>query len=221
MARNRRDDENETNELDLAPIMNLVIILIPMLLLSVVFIQIGVINVTAPKLSLSNQSKPQDDKQPLNLTVSISPKGFYVAAESAKLSPISGCPTPGPTICLKSDAKVKDVKAKYEEARRLIEQGKKGQGNDALDAALAAYNWRELYNRLMKIKKKFPEETVIKIAADPDIPYAAVTRVTDVARFKLKKDSYSKDSAFWTAEYRKKGKERELLFSDPALTLQK
>lgn len=51
MARSKRMAEEE-QDLNLAPIMNMVVILIPLLLLSVVFVKVAVINITAPKLSV-------------------------------------------------------------------------------------------------------------------------------------------------------------------------
>ena len=221
MARNRRGMEEEDQELNLAPIMNLVIILIPMLLLSVVFLQIGVINITMPNIAMGPPSevKEEPDEKPLNLTVTVNPKGFWVAAQDAVLPEQPGCPKPGPTICLEKQSV--DVEAKFEQARKAIDAGNLGRGEELLKEAMTAYNWRELYNMLVKIKKEFPKETVIKLTADPNIPYAMLVRVMDIARFRLQKDSYAANSAFWSAEYKKAGSNPELLFSDPALSVAK
>lgn len=219
MARQRRGEKEETPELNLAPIMNMVVILIPLLLLSVVFLQVGVINITAPKLSISNKSEPTPppEEQPLNLTVAIGAKGFNIAATGANLPEQPGCPVPGPTICLED--KSVDVGETFKDARDKLTAGQMSAGEASLDKALGAYNWVELYNTLSKIKKEYPEETVIKLSADPDIPYAAVVRVMDVARFRLVKDTYSKSSELWTAEYRKSGADIDVLFPDPVLAV--
>ena len=63
MARNKRDSTDEIKELDLTPIMNMVVILIPLLLLSMVFLEVGVINITAPKLSVG-PSTPTEIEEP-------------------------------------------------------------------------------------------------------------------------------------------------------------
>ena len=219
MARQRRDVEAGSDELDLAPFMNMVVILIPMLLLSVVFIKIGVINITAPKLSVGppSEEQPEKDEEPLNLTIAVNNKGFRIAAKAATLPEMEGCPKPGPTICLE-DQEV-DVAAKFQEAKKSFEKGNETAGTKALNQAMNAYNFRELYNKLVKIKKEYPEETIVNMSADADIPYAMLVRVMDVTRYKLEKDSYSKTSAFWEGNYKKKGNQYAELFNDPVLSV--
>lgn len=218
MARERRENNSVEQELNLAPIMNMVVILIPLLLLSVVFLQVGVINITAPKLSIGPPSDaPPPDEEPLNLTVAISPKGFRIAATGANLPEMPGCPVPGPTVCL-ADPKV-DVAQKFDEARKLMTSGSMQDGEARLDEALAAFNWKELYNQFIRIKKQYPDESIVNVTADPDVPYAAIVRVMDVARFQLEKETYSKDSEFWSATYAKKGNAYEELFPDPVLSI--
>ncbi len=219
MAKERRGQEEAVPELNLAPIMNMVVILIPLLLLSVVFLQVGVINITAPKLSISNNSEPppEPEEEPLNLTVSIEAKGLRITASGGVLPEKPGCPVPGPTICLK-DQKV-DTTAKFKRARELMAADNLQGGETEMKQALAAYDWIALYNELVKIKKQFPDENIIKVTGEQDMPYAAIVRAMDVARFKLEKDSYSKPSEFWNATYKKKGNEFEKLFYDPVLAL--
>lgn len=218
MARGKRQDISIAQDLDLAPIMNMVVILIPLLLLSVVFLKVGVINITAPKLSMGPPSDtPPPDEPPLNLTVAVNAKGFRIGATGAILPEMVGCPVPGPTICLETQSV--DVGAKYAKARTDLAGGNSGQAEAELDAALGAYNWKELYSQLVKIKNQYKDETIINISADPDVPYAAIVRVMDVARFKLEKDSYSKTSEFWAAQYAKGGAGYEELFPDPVLSV--
>ncbi len=221
MARNKREGvSDEVPELNLAPIMNMVVILIPLLLLSVVFLQVGVINITAPKLSIGpSTDQPPPEEEPLNLTVTLEEKGFRIAAKAAVLPEKPGCPRPGPTICL-SDEKVKTMD-KFKGARSKFAKGDSQSAEKDLDDAINAYNWRELYNELVRIKKQYPDESVINITADPEIPYAMVVRAMDVARFKLDKESYSKSSEFWAATYEKSGNSYAELFPDPVLNLAK
>jgi biopolymer transport protein ExbD len=219
MARNKREVSDEVPELNLAPIMNMVVILIPLLLLSVVFLQVGVINITAPKLSIGpSTDQPPPEDEPLNLTLTLEEKGFRIAAKAAVLPQRPGCP-PGPTICLE-DQKVK-TGDKFKSARGKFEKGDLQGGEKELKEAMAAYNWRELYNELVKIKKQYPDESVINITADPEMPYAMVVRAMDVARFKLSKESFSKSSEFWAATYEKSGNQYAELFPDPVLNLAK
>lgn len=220
MARNRRGSVDETPDLNLAPIMNMVVILIPLLLLSIVFLKVGVININAPKLSIGPPSEepPPDDKEPLNLTVAVSAKGFRIGATGAILPEKPGCPVPGPTICL--DKQDRQVSAILADARQKLLAGDSQSGEAEMNKAMGAYNWRGLYGELMRIKTQYPDETLINITADPDIPYSLIVRVMDVARYKLEKDSYDKASAFWSAPYKKKGAGgNELLFPDPVLAV--
>jgi biopolymer transport protein ExbD len=219
MARKRRSSGDGDQDINLAPFMNMVVILIPLLLLSVVFVKVGVINITAPKLSTGppSEEQPDPDEEPLNLTIAVNPKGFRIAATGATLPELQGCPTPGPTICLeKQDA---DVADQFDRARELFRKGQTADGEKALNKALSAYNWPELYNQLVKIKNEYPEETVVNLSADPDVPYAAMVRVMDVARYRLKKDEYEESSKFWSADYKKKGNNYVKLFSDPVLAI--
>lgn len=220
MARNKRELSDAVPELNLAPIMNMVVILIPLLLLSVVFLQVGVINITAPKLSIGpSTDQPPPDEEPLNLTLTIEDKGFRIAAKAAVLPAKGGCPAGGPTICL-ADENVETTE-KFVSARESFETGNSGAGEVALEQAMNAYNWRELYNELVRIKKQYPDESVINITAEPDMPYAMVVRSMDVARFKLAKESYTSPTEFWTATYEKSGTQYAELFPDPVLNLAK
>jgi biopolymer transport protein ExbD len=212
-------------ELDLTPIMNMVVILIPLLLLSLVFVEVSVINVTAPKLSVGpSQAAPDPEVKPLNLTVTLSYNGLIVAAENATLPPEDGCPEGTATFCLKDVGF--NLKEKFDLARKKIEAGDSASGEVLMAEALAQYRWRALYNRLFEIKKRFPKETVVNIAAEPDMPFAAIIRTMDVARYKLEKDSYGNDDEFWQAVPRRtKGEDGkdtfDDLFADPVFAVAK
>lgn len=197
MRRRSRTPEDSEQEINLAPIMNMVVILIPLLLLSIVFLRVGVINVSAPSLTL-NKSSTITPEQPLNLTVAIGARGFHIATSSADLEPVTGCPTPGPTICTKD--------------------GKEAEWAE-LDQGLDTYDWAALYNQLVQIKKQHDGETTINITADPDVPYAAIVRVMDVARFRLASDTYEQPSEFWSARYATSGDRYAALFPDPVLNI--
>lgn len=222
MARSRRMEEEE-QDLNLAPIMNMVIILIPLLLLSVVFIEVSVINITAPKLAVGapSEAPPPEDK-PLNLTVAVGVDGFMISAEGGNMPPVAGCPQEGPTLCLRSDKNI-DVNAKFTEAREAMAQKRASmnEGEKVINEALMAYNWMGLYNQLVKIKKKFPKETIVNLSADPNVPFGAIVRLMDVARYQLEEEEYSNRDKFWTAEPLKDGKGYKGLFGDPVLSLVK
>jgi biopolymer transport protein ExbD len=199
-------------ELNLAPIMNLVMILIPLLLISVEFEQMGVINVSAPKLSVGpvTDDPTPPEEQPLNLTIAISNSGFGIAATGAKLAPLSGCPEQSPmTVCVKPG---KDVPAMLGEVKSLRDKfdatGNREllvQSDSKLNEVVQAYDFRRLYNELVKIKKNFPAETVVNVGADPDIPFEIVVATMDTVRFKLKGEgdegTFESDPKFEVAQY--------------------
>ncbi|MBA2660780.1 MAG: biopolymer transporter ExbD [Bradymonadaceae bacterium] len=217
MERPKRSSSDEPSDLNLAPMMNLVIILIPMLLLSVVFLEIGVINVATPTLVVGIGSDLEPSIPGLDLRVAISATGFRVAAAGVVLPAGANCPESGPTICL-ADQSV-DLEAKVAQAKRLMEANDTAAGSLLLDEALAAYDFAALYNEFMRLKAEFPSETVITLSADADIPYAVVVRVMDVARFQREQASYAAANDFWQAEARAEGNAYALLFSDPVLSL--
>lgn len=224
MPRRHSGVEGEENPLNLAPFMNMVIILIPLLLTSIIFLKIGVINITAPELASGpkTEQKEKDEEKPLNLTVAVSKKGFRIAAKDATLSPVDGCPEDGPTICLKDDS-VK-LKEKFQQATELMRKGDADEGAKQMDKALSHYDWRRLYNKLSKIKSKHPDEKVINLTADPDIPYAAIVRVMDTARYKLTEDAYDSTQEFTKAQYKKsktEGTRYEALFNQPVINVVK
>jgi biopolymer transport protein ExbD len=216
--------EEKDSELDLTPIMNMVIILIPLLLLSLVFVEVAVINVTAPKLSSSASAPTEEKEPPLNLTVTVAYGGLIIAAEGGTLPGQDGCPETGPTLCL-ADANAA-LQEKFATARQRIANGDQVGGEEVMQAALKQYKWRDLYNKLSEIKKRFPKETVINIAAEPEMPFAAIIRVMDVTRYQLEKDNYGNDADFWSATPIKTKNEKGEdvfadLFSDPVFAVAK
>jgi biopolymer transport protein ExbD len=89
----RRQSGNATMDLDIRPIMNLMVCLIPLLLAGAQFIKNTELNVNLP--SSGGSSAPADDQEPkeekeekkvnLRLTVAITEKGFYVSASNVSL----------------------------------------------------------------------------------------------------------------------------------------
>jgi biopolymer transport protein ExbD len=193
MAKKR---EEELPELSLTPIMNMVMILIPMLLLAIVFMKTGVINITSPRNTQSNtpdtEQKPEEVMLP-QVTISISADGFrlvdaknvpeFVAkytpptprcggggagGAAAGVAPHDAAKLPA-TICLREGATPDS---------RLIEQ---------LDYAA-------LYNHLARIRlepawyDEFGKEnkSTIQILADPEVPFDVVVKTMDTARYFLR-----------------------------------
>ena len=220
--RPRADERSEADDLNLAPFMNMVIILIPMLLLSVVFLEVAVINVTMPLGGATTDTETEREEEPLNLAIAMGPNGFYVTALGAVVQPVEGCPTQGPTICLEDDSV--DVSASFEEARRMMAAGDAVGGEVEMERGLQAYNYRELYNLLSRFKEQYPDETTVRLTADADMPFALTVRVMDVSRYRLTDSSYDSNEDFWRAEFQTEpGEDGEeqyaVLFGDPAFAV--
>lgn len=193
--------------------MNMVVILIPLLLLSVVFVSVSVINVNAPTFNISPHSDKTEVEEKVTVTVSVANDGFYISTNKGTLPPIAGC-ADGPTICL--DDTSRDLAAEFSAARAMLERGERELGQRRLDDAVDAYDWRRLYNTLAEIKRSENTTNIVNVAAEPHIPHAAVVRLFDVARHKLARDHYDDVASFWRADV---NREDPALFPDPILTV--
>lgn len=156
MAKNHAVPEPE--ELNLTPIMNIVLVLIPLMLLSVVFMVITVIDVTMPQRSAG--AAQNSGEPPKRLQVFVSNQGFTIVKTTESLPAIDGCPSDGPTICLSQ------AEAELEVDR---------------------HNWLALYNKLFEIKQdpEWASHEQIEIVADPAVTFSVLVRTMDVSRFQL------------------------------------
>lgn len=196
--RQRKDPESP--ELNLAPIMNIVIILIPMLLLAVVFLSAGVINVSTPKLGPVEATA--DVEEGLELTVIVAPDGFAVKTSQG-------------TTRVAADPAAASALA---ESASKYSRGDRNGGERALNAAMAAYDWSGLYAEAARIKRANPGHTEVRVTADDDIPYAVIVSVMDALRWRLDDEAFSSSSAFWAANTHTESR-RGALFPDAVLAL--
>lgn len=148
----------DATDLDLTPIMNMVMVLIPMMLLSVVFTAIHVIDVTMPQRSAGAAQNNGDP--PKRLQLFISKQGFTIVEGITTLPARGSCQVGGPTIC------PSDPDAELEVNR---------------------HNWVELYNALFEIKQKpdWSDHDQIEIIADAAINFGVLVKAMDVSRFQL------------------------------------
>jgi biopolymer transport protein ExbD len=89
MAEEQEDEEMENGELNLVPYLDIVTNVIMFLMMTTTFAAaMANINVSAPTTSGApiDGDKPLQEKQDLNLTVSISDKGYIIAASGAVLT---------------------------------------------------------------------------------------------------------------------------------------
>ena len=155
----RRTHEEEPAEPNLTPIMNLMVVLIPLLLTSAEYIKIGIIELNLPPaagpVSMENQ-KPAEKNRTLDLTVSITDAGFYISSSLAVLRPGEG--ETGPSIPVKSEGEY-----------NFSELSKK------------------LYELKLKADGKFPDLENITIQAEQAVDYQTLVSTMDAAR-SYKKD---------------------------------
>lgn len=182
----RRNYQDEEMELNLTPMMNLIAILIPVLLVSTVFVEIAVINVAAPAIgNAPDNPEPEDkpDRPPLNLTVTVTDKGYTIAG-SGDVLPADGAGEgdKGPTIpiaqkqvsCARYVGTVPPPRAKNKEQAPC--------GNAEETRSFWVYDPDALQKKLIEIKDSFPDERRMIIAAEQDTNFEAITDVMDAGR---------------------------------------
>ena len=155
--------EEPIEEINIMPLMNIIMLLIPFLILSTEFIKIGVINVAAPKLSTgqASQTEPEKkpDKPPLNLTISVTEKGLTLLTRGKKIA--DGC--------------LLDAQTTEQDSITVKKVGNK-------------HNYQSLTQCLKKIKDLFKEEKRVIIMGEPEIRYEIVVELMDASRDTGKND---------------------------------
>lgn len=210
-----RDDSRRPDDLNLAPFMNIVAILIPMLLLSVVFLKAGVIDVSSPSIAPEGEAEDSGDEK-LRLTVGMTTSGFEIGTADRTFSPVEDCPADGSTVCLTDQI---DVDSRIDEARRALEAGRNQEASAVFDEVVDAYDFAGLYTELRRIKSEHPDERTVRLTASPEIPYKLVVRVMDAVRFKRQKKRYATNRAFWQASVEGGGGADSVLFNQPIVAV--
>lgn len=195
MARKKKKGiSTEIEDLNLVPIMNLVVCLIPMVLLGMSLVKVGVVNVNAPKFGQGAATPEESDKKPLNLTVAVGADGFRLQA-TADLNAALGLAAPAATP---------DAAAADPTAAPPIMIPKKGE----------EYDFVELYNKMVAIKGKFPDESIVNLTAEAKIPFKHLIFVMDSLRVQLAADTYDDVDAFKNAELKYENNQPVLLWPD-------
>ena len=198
MARKKKPFDEKMEDLNLVPIMNLVVCLIPMVLLGMSLVKVGVVNVNAPKFGMGQSAPADDDKKPLNLTVGVEEAGFRLKAGGADLNLLLGIEAEVPSDPSQPVAggifipKIKDV--------------------DNADGR--SYNYVDLYGKMVKIKDQFPDESVVNLTADSKMPFKHIIATMDTMRIRLEADAYDEWETFANAKYKFDGDKMQLLWPD-------
>ena len=161
--------DDKLEDINLMPIMNLICLLIPFLLLSAQFIQIGIILVDTPRRSRSATKKNNENKKVLGLTVDITQEGYYVSTKKG-----SACP------------------ARSNNGQPCIPVTRSGEKKIYNSAALRKFLYKKFYkpnykqNSLSKDKKDavggFSDWGKVTIRPQDQIKYDVVVKTLDAAR---------------------------------------
>ncbi len=178
MARKKKGIDDRIEDLNLVPIMNLVVCLIPMVLYGTALIKVGVVNVNAPKFGMGAAAPEDTDEKPLNLTVAIAADGYRITASGADINSILGLAPADPAA---------DPAAAAAAGPTIPKKGD-------------TYDYVELYNKLVKIKNEFSHESVVNLTAERDTPFKYLIGTMDVMRSRLEADTYDDLDAFKLAK---------------------
>ena len=182
----RRNFQDAEMDLNLTPMMNLIAILIPTLLVSTVFVEIAVINVSAPAIGTAPDAEPpkdKPDKPPLNLTVTVTDKGFTLAGSGGVLNTVGAdAEAKGPTIpIIQKQVSCQQFLGTWPPPRaKNRNQAKCESAEDS--RTFWVYDRDALQKKFLELKDAFPEEKRMIIAAEEDIEFEAIISVMDSGR---------------------------------------
>lgn len=139
---------------NITPMMNLMVVLIPLLLSSAEFVRLGVIELNLPPAAKGPQGKilealPQETVKKLDLAVTVTDRGFFISSSMAVLGGIK-----------KDEPSIPLIEGQYDF------EGLK----------------QKLYEIKKKAEEKFPDTEQIVIMAEPDVDYQTLISTMDATR---------------------------------------
>ena len=143
----------EEVEVNMTPIMNLMVVLIPLLLSSATLVKIGVIELNLPPAvgtKVSQTKAPKETEKKLDLAVTITEQGFFISSSMAILR---GANAKEPTIAL-----MKDGNYNFSELSK------------------------KLFEIKTEASKMFSDTDKIVIQAEPNINYQLLVTTMDATR---------------------------------------
>jgi len=143
----------ELDQPNMTPMMNLMVVLIPLLLTSAEFVRLGVIELNLPPAAAGPEGKelaglPVETFQKLDLSVTITDQGFFISSALAVLRDHAG----GPTLSLQN--------GRYPFAE-LSET---------------------LYEVKQKAEGQYPDTEQIVLLAEPEVDYQTIVSTMDASR---------------------------------------
>lgn len=197
-GRKKKTVDTKIEDLNLVPIMNMMVVLIPVVLVGTSLIKIGVVDVSS-KFGQASASNKEDKEKPLGLMVALSDKGFRLSATGGDVAGILGEQTDGSSVMLAKETVVVPVK-QSDDSRR--------------DEQVLDYPYRDLYNRLVKIKKQYKKERMVTLTASPTVPFKNIVATMDAIRDRLESDDYSEEKDFREAKRKSEGSVDEIALFD-------
>lgn len=172
----RNHGDVEVEEVNLTPIMSILVILIPMLIYAFNYNEIAVQEVSLPKTG-GKSSNPNGPKK-LNLTVLVSDDGFRIKVQGESET---GAPPPDKVI-----------------PKRVMNRCNAEQ-------AFSEYDFPGLYNELVKLRdnRELGLEDTINVGAQDQIPWRVLARTVDSIRVRRENDSYQDYCEFRGAPLKK------------------
>jgi len=173
----RSSSHTEPVSLNITPYLDIVTsIMLFMMVTSTGLVQIGIINVNAPRYQdpmeagATQQEEDKNEEKKLNLTIGITYKGLFIAGVGGVLGTV-------------------DENAEGDQVAKQPTIPLLG-GDPACQDSLArgtpppasCYDYRRLTVEMVKVKNQFPKETKVIIYAQPDVPYEILVKVMDATR---------------------------------------
>jgi biopolymer transport protein ExbD len=156
MAIKKRID-NPFDDINIMPLMNIIMLLIPFLIMSAEFLTIGIINVDAPRINPGPVPPPPGPtEQQLNLTISVTQRGITLITRGDQIS--QGC-----------DLSEEAMNSPHKQLPTIPKIDDK-------------HDYIKFHECLSKIKKVFPNEQRAIIMAEPKIKYQTIVEILDYSR---------------------------------------
>lgn len=167
MARKKSKFVEQVEDINLVPIMNLVLCLIPLVLFKTQLVKIGMVNVSAPKVGPASSQKQEEDKdtKPLGLTVALSKDGFLLKATGADLSAYFN---EGDATGVKIPMKAEQYSNKNGDVEKVT-----------------TYDYIELYKKLLKLRESYEDDKLLTLTAEPELEFKYLIRTMDVVRYQF------------------------------------
>lgn len=148
------------NELNIIPVMNLFVLLIPFLLVSAVFVQVSIIDTSLPIIREGGETALGPQKKGITLTVTINSQGYIIKGKLKNEGAQQG------EVLISSSIK-NYISLKGE----LIPKTMSGR-----------YDFNALRGALLEIKNEFPDEETIFVIPDEYVLYDDIIKTMDASR---------------------------------------